>query len=89
MATVLFTGVEAATYGVLTEARRHFTQAELAKRLEIDVRTLRRWEVRESEPPKYVALALKQLMLPLGAPYATDAEFTFVDLFAGIGGIRR
>lgn len=89
MATVLFTGVEAATYGVLTEARKHFTQVDLAKRLEIDVRTVRRWEVRESEPPKYVALALKQLMLPLAAQYAARAEFTFADLFAGIGGIRR
>ncbi len=89
MATVLFTGVEAATYGVLTEARKHFTQTELAKRLEIDVRTVRRWEVRESEPPKYVALALKQLMLPLARQYESSAEFTFVDLFAGIGGIRR
>ena len=56
MTTVLFTGVDVATYGVLTEARKHFTQAALARRLEIDVRTLRRWEVRESEPPKYVAL---------------------------------
>ncbi len=89
MATVLFTGGRTATYDTLTEARKHFTQSALAKRLEIGVRTLRRWEARESEPPKYVALALKQLMLPLAAQYASSAEFTFIDLFAGIGGIRR
>jgi DNA-cytosine methyltransferase len=89
MTTVLFTGVKTATYDVLTEARKHFTQSELAKRLDIDVRTVRRWEVRESEPPKYVSLALKQLMLPLAAEYESSADFTFVDLFAGIGGIRR
>jgi DNA-cytosine methyltransferase len=89
MATVLFTGGRTAAYDTLTEARKHFTQSALAKRLEIGVRTLRRWEARESEPPKYVALALRQLMLPFAAQYESSGEFTFVDLFAGIGGIRR
>lgn len=89
VATVLYTGVKAATYNVLGDARKHYTQAALAKALDVDVRTLRRWEVRETEPPKYIKLALQQLMLPLTTQYETRADFSFIDLFAGIGGIRR
>ena len=89
VATVLYTGVKPATYNVLGDARKHFTQTALADALDVDVRTLRRWEVRETEPPKYIQLALQQLMLPLTAHYETRADFSFIDLFAGIGGIRR
>lgn len=90
MATVLTTGTPNLAHEYLAQARKHLSQAALAKELEIDVRTLRRWEAREIEPPKYVALALKQLLLPLTTP-ADDAavrEFAFIDLFAGIGGMR-
>lgn len=70
-------------------ARQHYTQKQLADHLGLkDARTIRRWETGESEPMPYIAPALQQLILPLGLPGAEDADFTFIDLFAGVGGIR-
>ena len=71
----------------LAEARRYYSQAEIARRLDIDVRTVRRWEARQVQAPAYVAQALQQ-MLPFDQPDQTAGDFRFVDLFAGIGGIR-
>ena len=34
----------------LAIARQHHTQAEIAKYLEVDVKTIRRWEAGESKP---------------------------------------
>lgn len=72
---------------LLQFARNRYTQQELADILEVDVRTIRRWEVRESEPPTYLADAIRQRILPL-VHRNSNRSFTFIDLFAGIGGIR-
>lgn len=91
MATVLKTGPDMEIDSVLQYlaiARQHHTQAEIAKYLEVDVKTIRRWEARQSSPKPYVAHALRQLILPFGTPKSDDAAFKFIDLFAGIGGIR-
>jgi DNA (cytosine-5)-methyltransferase 1 len=67
-------------------ARDLYTQQEIADYFSVDLRTVKRWEVREDGPPRYHDRALQNLLfkdLP-----NTDAEFTFIDLFAGIGGIR-
>ncbi|MEC5384679.1 DNA (cytosine-5-)-methyltransferase [Uliginosibacterium sp. H3] len=70
-------------------AGQHFTQKQIAEALGVDARTVRRWKAGEIEPNPYqVGPALRQLILPFGAPKVDDAEFTFIDLFAGIGGIR-
>lgn len=76
---------------LLRTARTRYTQAEIARVLEVDVRTVRRWEVRENDPPAYLSDAIKQRLLPFvhNREMPSDAHFTFVDLFAGIGGIRR
>lgn len=72
----------------LKAALGHHSKAELARALGVDVRTVRRWEVRQTEPPAYVVHALQRL-LPLQAPQSADTSaFQFIDLFAGIGGIR-
>jgi DNA (cytosine-5)-methyltransferase 1 len=71
----------------LTEARKLHTQQEIAGYLGVDIRTVRRWEARQSMPPVYIVHALQQL-LPFGLPFEDDASFKFIDLFAGIGGIR-
>jgi len=71
----------------LLAARKHHTQAEIAAELGVAARTVRRWEVRSTEPPPYIVHAL-QRMLPLESPEAKAGAFRFVDLFAGIGGIR-
>jgi DNA (cytosine-5)-methyltransferase 1 len=87
MTTALNTASSAATYDLLAAARRHRTQAEIARHLGVDVRTVRRWELRQSNPPPYAAHAL-QTLLPLQLPLSRGGDFTFIDLFAGIGGTR-
>ena len=75
---------------LLDKARKRFTQKEIANRIGVDARTVRRWEVRVSEPPEYLADALQQrvLNLPVTTTGSPQGLFTFIDLFAGIGGIR-
>jgi DNA (cytosine-5)-methyltransferase 1 len=73
--------------GHLLTARKYLTQADIAAKLGVDIRTVRRWEVRSSEPPPYAAHALQRL-LPLQLPDNDEGLFRFADLFAGIGGIR-
>ena len=87
-ATVLTTGGEDAILAYLQAARAHHSQARIARHLKVDARTIRRWEARQSVPPAYVVHALQQL-LQLDPPFTGTAAFRFIDLFAGIGGIRR
>ena len=73
---------------LLKTARNLYTQKQLANILEVDVRTVRRWEVRENEPPPYLSDAIRQRVLPLVDKRDNNPTFRFIDLFAGIGGIR-
>lgn len=74
---------------LLREARSHYTQNEIASILNVDVRTVRRWEVRENDPPEYLSDAIRQRILPLvNSSDSENCTFKFIDLFAGIGGIR-
>lgn len=74
---------------LLRQARITYSQNEIATLLGVDVRTVRRREVRENEPPTYLADAIRQRLLPLVDAASTDNHpFTFIDLFTGIGGIR-
>ena len=77
-----------AVLSYLDEARKHNTQAAIARHLRINVRTIRRWEARQSLPPAYLVPALQQL-LPFGTRNSKEGTFDFIDLFAGIGGIRK
>lgn len=86
--TVLTTGSDETVLAYLKAAREHHSQARIARHLKVDARTIRRWEARQSVPPAYVIHALQQL-LPLDPPLEGEAAFNFIDLFAGIGGIRR
>lgn len=75
----------------LLALRRHHSQADIACALQTTARTVRRWESRETDPPPYLLDALRQrLLLPQEQqrPSPTDATFRFIDLFAGIGGLR-
>lgn len=74
-------------WAYLKAARQHHPQAAIARHLDVDVRTVRRWEIRQNLPPPYLIHAL-QTLLPLQLPLDSPADFDFVDLFAGIGGIR-
>ena len=89
MATVLTTGPDTeSAWDYLAQARKHYTQTQIAQRLGVDIRTVRRWEARQSPIKTYLVPALQQL-LPFGDPSPTDGTFDFIDLFAGIGGIRQ
>ncbi|MGB5852988.1 MAG: DNA (cytosine-5-)-methyltransferase [Rhodanobacter sp.] len=74
---------------LLASLRGRYNQRELAEALKVSVRTVRRWETGETDPPPYLAGAIRQYLLPLaGSDDGHPAAFTFIDLFAGIGGIR-
>jgi DNA (cytosine-5)-methyltransferase 1 len=74
---------------LIRQARARYTVREVAERLDINESTLRRWQIRE-EVPSYRDDSIRQRLLPLlMAPANDDAKFTFIDLFAGIGGIRH
>ena len=78
----------ASAYDVLQQARARYTQRELSAILEVNESTFRRWQVREEIPP-YRVDAIRQRILPLiTTPATNNHAFTFIDLFAGIGGIR-
>ncbi len=87
MATILHTGPDkdlAAQY--FAEALRHHSQVDIARHLGVTTRTIRHWIANQSVPQSYV-FGLQRL-LPLEAPAEGEAPFSFIDLFAGIGGIR-
>jgi DNA (cytosine-5)-methyltransferase 1 len=87
MATILVSSPDSdlANRYLLAALKTH-SQAEVARQLGVNARTVRRW-VAEQSVPGYRAFALQHL-LPLEAPAAGESAFTFIDLFAGIGGIR-
>lgn len=74
---------------LLISLRGRYNQRELAEALGVATRTVRRWEIGETEPPPYLADAIRQRLLPLtNSASQGGGEFRFIDLFAGIGGIR-
>lgn len=87
MTTVLSTLDNSAVLAYLTAARKKHSQEVVAKHLNFNVRQIRRWEKGEIDPPVHIAAELQHL-LNFGLPRATRGDFTFADLFAGIGGIR-
>lgn len=50
---------------LLTSIRGRYNQRELAGELGVTTRTLRRWEAGETEPPPFLADALRQRLFPL------------------------
>lgn len=74
---------------ILAEARRFYTQREIAALLDYNERQIARWEKGTSEIPVSVLPAIKHAVLVRKTP-ADDrtSDFTFADFFAGIGGMR-
>lgn len=72
---------------LLGQARARYSQRQLAELLNVSLRTVARWEANSTGLPTMLGPALREI---LGLPSsAAPAEFTFIDLFAGIGGIRK
>jgi DNA (cytosine-5)-methyltransferase 1 len=72
----------------LLTARAHHSRKDLARFLKVDTQTIRNWEARQPEPPPEVAASL-QWLLPHQLSLRYDRTFSFIDLFAGIGGLRH
>jgi DNA (cytosine-5)-methyltransferase 1 len=75
-------------YALIDLALKRYSPKEVARELGVDPKTVRRWKIRETEPPAYVADAIRQRLLPLGSAPEGPGAFRFIDLFAGIGGLR-
>ncbi|MFP6559840.1 DNA (cytosine-5-)-methyltransferase [Paraburkholderia sp. B3] len=73
---------------LLQQARQRYTQQQIAAHVGKDVKTVRRWEKGETPCPATLETALRELLLGTTDTPAAGARFRFVDLFAGIGGIR-
>ena len=69
------------------KALRYWTQPDLARRLGVDPRTVRRWVLGEVQPKYSVAKAIEYELARDERP--RNPSFTFIDRFAGIGGLRR
>ena len=69
---------------LLKRLRSRFTQKRAALELGVNERTVRRWESGETPPKRIPAKEIYALL----EPAEPRADFTFVDLFAGIGGTR-
>ncbi|WP_018419836.1 MULTISPECIES: DNA (cytosine-5-)-methyltransferase [Paraburkholderia] len=76
---------------LLSQALELYSQCELAERIGRNVRTIRRWEANGGQFPVIAEAALRELIsAKMKRPRAPAfAKFRFIDLFAGIGGIRR
>jgi DNA (cytosine-5)-methyltransferase 1 len=70
----------------IRHALYYWTQEEAASRLHVTDRTIRRWLVAESAPQWAPAVIEREL---LRERRPSNPTFTFIDLFAGIGGFRR
>lgn len=75
--------------GLLKQARARFTQREIAEKVGKDTKTVRRWENGDTPCPAMLEPALRDMLesKPTSATAGTQT-FRFIDLFAGIGGIR-
>lgn len=74
---------------LLLEVNAIYSQKEVANYFGVDARTIQRWEIGECIPPPYARRLLQQLLLPLNlSAFKPQGDFTFIDLFAGIGGFR-
>ncbi len=72
---------------VFAAARQRLSQRELARLLEVSPRTVARWENGETPITGVLLLALRQIVSQADTP-TRSRDFTFIDLFAGIGGTR-
>lgn len=73
---------------LLRQVRQRLTQQELAERLSITPKTISRWENGLTRCPEMVVPALQEILRMNKPAQEANPDFTFIDLFAGVGGIR-
>lgn len=65
------------------------SQGDLAHKTGYSLKTIHRWESGQGTPRRAVIECLWGLLEQRRAPRPANPAFTFIDLFAGIGGMRR
>lgn len=70
------------------KARELYTQKELANLLDYNPKQISRWESGKSPVPVALLPALREITRKSKYSPKETGDFTFIDLFAGIGGIR-
>lgn len=73
---------------LLLQLRERMSQREIGERLNKSSKTIARWESGTTECPTMVAAALREMLREGRHQPPAAPSFTFVDLFAGIGGTR-
>lgn len=74
---------------VLSQSLERYSPSEVAKRLNVTPKTVRNWEVREDGPPDYRVPQLEKILSGKGKEdNSKNSDFRFIDLFAGVGGLR-
>ena len=73
---------------LLNQARRFFSIPEIAKELDVSGSTVSRWISNKSTPKLYVTDRLHNMIRDFLAREISNPDFRFIDLFAGIGGLR-
>lgn len=68
--------------------RANISIDELSEQLEYSPRQLYRWESGESKPREAVLTVLRTMAANNYSSHSAKNHFTFIDLFAGIGGLR-
>lgn len=76
------------TAELLKQARTLYSQKEIATLAGKDIKTVRRWEKGETPCPSMLGVLLQELLQQRTPEQQESGAFRFVDLFAGIGGIR-
>lgn len=74
---------------LLKKARSFYTQEELSLRVGCSRKTIARWESGQTKLPFHIAPALERIIDEISPQnFISNTDFTFIDLFAGIGGLR-
>lgn len=75
---------------LLTQAQRFYSIPEIADGVGVNTSTVHRWLNGQNEPKPYISDRLHVMIEKyLHAEKKSKATFSFIDLFAGIGGIRK
>ena len=73
---------------LLGDVLKRHTQRGVAQKLDVSVKTVGRWARGETRCPSMAAPALRNMLTESPSLVAGEKQFTFIDLFAGIGGLR-
>ena len=77
------------TKSYLEQISKIYSATDIANELGVTTSTVSRWLAEETQPKPYIQAKLQQMLLPFSSSEVNSQGFTFIDLFAGIGGLRQ